>query len=180
MNRTLPTPKGSVAIRPAVPEDAVSLRELRLEALASAPEAFGMDYDRAAAETPAQWANRIAAYAAQDTGRISVAAAQGRLVGMAGLYREDRAKTRHSGTVWGVYVTPDWRGLHIAEALIEACLAWGRERGVVVAKLGVITANAPAIRCYTRCGFTVYGVEPKTIFYNGEYYDELLMAKLIG
>ena len=180
MSRTLTTPKGPVAIRPAVPEDAVPVRELRLEALAGAPEAFGMDYDRAAAETTAQWENRISAYAAQATGLICVAAAQGRLVGMAGLYREDRAKTRHSGTIWGVYVTPDWRGLHIAEALIEACLAWGRERGIVVAKLGVITANAPAIRCYTRCGFTVFGIEPKTIFYNGEYYDELLMAKFLG
>jgi RimJ/RimL family protein N-acetyltransferase len=109
-----------------------------------------------------------------------MAPAGGRLVGMAGLYREDRVRTRHSGTVWGVYTAPGWRGLHIAEAIIDACLDWGRERGVVVAKLGVNTANTPAIRCYTRCGFTVYGVEPKSIFYNSQYYDELLMAKPLG
>jgi len=27
-----------------------------------------------------------------------------------------------------------------------------------------------------RCGFSVYGVEPKSLFYEGRYYDELLMG----
>jgi RimJ/RimL family protein N-acetyltransferase len=40
----------------------------------------------------------------------------------------------------------------------------------------VITPNTPAIRCYARCGFEVYGVEPQAIFYDNVFYDELLMA----
>jgi len=181
MSQTLPTPIGPVAVRPAVPEDAAPLRALRLEALADYPAAFAADYDMSAAETAGLWEKRIAGYSAQDTGLICVAVAerQPRLVGMAGLYRGDRPKTRHSGTVWGVYVSPDWRGLHIAEAVIAECLAWGRVRGVVVAKLGVLTTNTPAVRCYSRCGFSVYGVEPKAIFHDGIYHDELLMSRLL-
>jgi RimJ/RimL family protein N-acetyltransferase len=34
-----------------------------------------------------------------------------------------------------------------------------------------------AIRCYNRCGFTVYGVEPQAIRHDGVMYDELLMAR---
>jgi RimJ/RimL family protein N-acetyltransferase len=44
----------------------------------------------------------------------------------------------------------------------------------------VVTTNAPAIRCYARHGFTVYGVEPEVIFANGVYYDELLMLRRLA
>jgi hypothetical protein len=43
--RVISSIKGSITIRQAVPEDAVGLRELRLEALQNHPEAFGSDYD---------------------------------------------------------------------------------------------------------------------------------------
>jgi len=69
--------------------------------------------------------------------------------------------------------------LHIAEAIINECITWAREQGVVVVKLGVITTNASAIRCYTRSGFKVYGTDPKSNYYNDVYYDELMMAKLL-
>ena len=77
---------------------------------------------------------------------------------------------------WGVFVSPDWRGLRIADYIIKKCLDWGQAHGVVVAKLGVNTSNMPAIRCYNRCGFSVYGLEPKAIYYDGVFYDELLMV----
>jgi len=44
----------------------------------------------------------------------------------------------------------------------------------------VLTVNTPAIRCYDRCGFSIFGVEPKAIFYNGVYYDEFLMSRPVG
>jgi RimJ/RimL family protein N-acetyltransferase len=44
-------------------------------------------------------------------------------------------------------------------------------------KLAVVTTNASAIRCYIQCGFRVYGVEPQVIYYDGVYYDELLMSR---
>jgi ribosomal protein S18 acetylase RimI-like enzyme len=74
-------------------------------------------------------------------------------------------------------VREGWRSQHIAEALIEACVAWARAQGIVILKLGVSANNTPAMRCYVRCGFQVYGVDPKVILHEGVYYDELLMAK---
>jgi RimJ/RimL family protein N-acetyltransferase len=81
--------------------------------------------------------------------------------------------------LWGVYVDPDWRGLHIAEVMINECITWSRDYRVIVLKLGVITTNASAIRCYTRSEFTVYGTDPKSNFHAGVYYDELMMAREI-
>lgn len=71
---------------------------------------------------------------------------------------------------------PEWRGLHIAEELIRCCFEWAKVRTIVVAKLGVAAINQPAIRCYERCGFKTYGIEPRAIFYEDKYYDEYLMV----
>lgn len=179
MSHELITPNGLITIRPAVPEDAARVRELRLEALADSPEAFAADYAATAAESVDAWAERIARNIAEDKGVICVAAIEDRLIGMMGLGCGHWPKTRHGGMIWGVYVTPAWRGRHVAESLVDECVAWAQTHELAVVKLGVITTNTPAIRCYARCGFTIYGIEPKVIYYNGVFYDELLMARPI-
>lgn len=179
MTTQLNTLHGLVTIRQTEVADAARLRTLRLEALADAPIAFSADYDRSEAEPVERWERRINEANQSQQSVIYVAEADGELIGMTGLGRGHWQKTEHGGVIWGVYVQPAWRGLHIAEALIEACIAWGRGLGMTVVKLGVTANNAPALRCYLRCGFTVYGVDPQAICYNGVMYDELLMAKLI-
>jgi RimJ/RimL family protein N-acetyltransferase len=179
MSKELTTTRGTITIREAVPEDAEVLFALRLEALSSQPEAFAADYARTEGEGAGSWAQLVADNVAENRGVIFVAGAEGRLAGMTGLVRGHWPKTRHSGIIWGVYVRPVWRGLGVADELIEACLTWGRAQGLTVAKLGVVTTNTAAIRCYARCGFTVYGVEPQVIHYQGVLYDELLMARAI-
>jgi len=168
-----------ITVRPAQEDDATSLRKIRLEALADSPEMFAADHDRTAAESVERWAERIADGLRSQNSVICIAEAAERLIGMTGLGRGHWPITQHSAVIWGVYVTIQYSGLHIAEALIEECIAWGRAHGVSIVKLGVITNNAPAIRCYLRCGFSVYGVDPWSNFYNGIYFDELLMVKRI-
>ena len=179
MSRELITSDGLVTVRPALPADAERLRALRIEALADTPEAFSADYAAAVIEPVDAWVERIAKNNAQDTGVICVAEIADRLIGMMALSRGHWPKTRHGGMIWGVYITPVWRGHRVAEALVDECVTWAQAHGVVVLKLGVVTTNTPAIRCYVRCGFTVYGVEPKVIHHNGVFYDELLMARSI-
>jgi RimJ/RimL family protein N-acetyltransferase len=168
-----------VTIRPTREEDAAAFRELRLEALRTHPEAFGADYAEALARPIEFWQERVRSGAGGERGITYVAEAGGALVAMTGIFRDEAAKMRHSATIWGVYVAPDWRGLGIADALIQACVGWARELGLRLVKLNVVTANAAAIRCYTRCGFSVYGVEPEVIYCDGIYYDELLMVRRI-
>jgi RimJ/RimL family protein N-acetyltransferase len=108
---------------------------------------------------------------------IYFAVHENELVGTCGIYRGDSPKTQHSGTIAGVYVRPNWRGLQIADELIAACIEWAQSHDMKIVKLGVTSTNTAAIRCYTRCGFTVYGTEPQAISTNGAMYDELLMAR---
>jgi RimJ/RimL family protein N-acetyltransferase len=179
MRTTITTAKGDITIRPTRTGDAAAYRELRLQSLREHPEAFSADYDETLARPIDEWERRMARGAGGPHGVSYLAEAEGELVGMTGLLREDTAKLRHSAAIVSVYVRPDWRGYGLADALIEACVAWARELGVRVVKLGVVTTNTAAIRRYAHLGFSVYGVEPEMIHANGVYYDELLMVRRI-
>lgn len=179
MNSLHTTPRGDVAIRPSHEADAEAYRALRLEALDRHPEVFGGDYAQSAARPPEYWQARMRQGAGGEHGITYLAEAQGALVGMTALTRYDDPKDRHTGVIVSVYVEAGWRGVGIADALLESCLAWARQLGLRQVKLAVVVGNTAAIRCYARHGFTVYGVDPEAIGYGGVYYDELLMVKRI-
>jgi GNAT superfamily N-acetyltransferase len=96
---------------------------------------------------------------------------------MTGIMRGQSPKTKHSADIWGVYVHSEWRGLHIAEALIERCIEWAKSNDVNIVKLGVVIPNASAVHCYQRRGFTISATEPRGIFYDGQYFDGHLMYR---
>jgi RimJ/RimL family protein N-acetyltransferase len=174
------TPRGPVTIRPTREADAAAYRELRLEALRTHPEAFGADHAESLARPIERWQQNVRDGAGSDLGVTYVAEAGGALAGMTGIYRDSGIKMRHRATIWGVYVRPEWRGAGIADVLIEACVGWARDLGLRLVTLSVVTTNAAAIRCYVRCGFSVYGMEPEVIYHDGVYYDELLMVHKLG
>ena len=174
MKSSIPTSRGAVLIREAKPTDAIRYRELRLNALLDSPTAFSADYQINLRHPVSFWESRLTS---DEYGIMFLAEHENALIGMTGVRKGESPKTKHGAYVWGVYVCPPWRGLHLAEVLIRACANWARERDVVVLKLGVMANNASAIRCYERCGFTIYGTEPRALFYEGQYYDELLMYR---
>lgn len=172
MNRSVITSRGTIRIREAKPADATRYRELRLEALLDSPTAFSADYQINLRQPMSFWEGRLTS---DEYGIMFLAEQENVLIGMTGVRTGESPKTKHGAYVWGVYIRPAWRGLHIAEALIEICAEWARERQVVILKLGVMANNESAVRCYKRCGFTVYGTEPRALLYEGQYYDEFLM-----
>ena len=171
----LHTSRGEISLRQARVEDTSAFRVLRLEALRNEATAFSVDYEVNAARPESYFEERLKELGAGGT--IYFAKHGDGLLGMCGIHRGESPKTQHKGWIWGVYVTPDWRGLGIAGALIERCIAWGQVHGVKIAKLGVSNNNEAALRCYERCGFKVYGREPQALFYEGVMYDELLMSR---
>ena len=179
MKLSIPTPRGTVAIRSPREEDVPAYRALRLQALHDHPEAFSSDYAVNLARPLTYWADRLDPKITDKTVMIYFADHDRQLVGMCGVAREDSPKIQHNASIISMYVQPDWRGLHIGAGLITACLDWARARGANIARLTVVSTNSAAIRCYTRCGFRVYGVEPQALYHGGVYYDELLMARTI-
>jgi ribosomal protein S18 acetylase RimI-like enzyme len=173
----LETRLGLVTIRPAELADAENFRALRLQALRDHPDAFSADYAFNASQPIAYWEQRLSD--PSNKGMIFFAESQPGLVGMCGVRRENSPATQHSATVWGVFVLEQWRGLHIAENLIQQCVGWASANEVSSLRLGVVTTNSSAVRCYRRCGFIVYGVEPQSISVNDRMYDEFLMVRYV-
>ena len=174
MNRSITALLGTIIIRGATPADAMPFRELRLEALQDSPTAFSADYQKNLDHPAKYWEDRLTMD--HDESTIFLAEHEGKLIGTTGIARGSSPKTRHGAWIWGVYVTPEWRGLRIAEELINSCFTWAKARKILLVKLGVSATNQSAIRCYERCGFVTYGTEPSAIFYQGKYYDEFLMS----
>lgn len=174
MNKVLETPRGTISIREALPSDVSQYREFRLGALQDSPTAFSADYQVNLNHPMSFWEGRLSF---DEHGIIFFATHENNLIGMTGIRRGESPKTKHSAGIWGVYVRPEWRGLHIAEALIEICIAWAKPCQVNIVKLGVTTTNTSAVRCYERCGFTIYGNEPRALLYEGNYYDDYLMSR---
>lgn len=174
MIRSINTQRGTVVIRQSNLADAASFRELRLEALQDSPAAFGMDYQKSSQSSAKYWEDTLTMDDQESA--IFFAEMEQRLIGMTGIARGRSPKTRHGAYIWGVYVTPTWRGLHIAEELVCSCKDWAKAREIVILRLAVVASNRPAVRCYERCGFVTYGTEPRSLFYEGQYYDEFLMS----
>lgn len=173
--RSITTTRGRIDIREARPADATQFRELRLGALQDSPIAFSADYQKNLQHPLKHWEDMLTVHADEST--IFLAKQENHLIGTTGIARGGSPKTRHSAWVWGVYVTPEWRGLHIAEELIQSCFTWAKAGGIVIAKLGVAAINKSAIRCYERCGFRIFGTEPRALFYDGSYYDFHMMSR---
>ena len=179
MDNSINTPRGIVTIHPVREEDALSYRDLRLEALRNHPEAFSADYQVYLAKPIDFWVDRLRVKNHENPVMTYFAVHADKFIGMCSIVYANSPKTRHTATIVGMYVQSEWRSLHIAEALINACIDWARSQGIKVVKLAVVTTNSSAIRCYARNGFRVYGIEPQALYHDNQYYDELLMARTI-
>jgi RimJ/RimL family protein N-acetyltransferase len=156
-----------------VADDAEAYREIRLEALASAPAAFGGSYASTAARTMADWIEMI-----EKSTLFAAIAADGTWAGTAGFFRHEGEKTQHRGTLFGMYVRPTFRGTGCSSALIETVLDHARSQ-VIQVHLSVAADNDAAIKAYQRAGFTTYGTDPRGLHVDGRYIDEHLMVRFL-
>ncbi len=146
MAKTLPT------IRRLSPEDVGIWRAIRLEALATAPQAFSSRH--------ADWVDRpLADFAARlDTAAIFAAWAGGTLAGCAALTPD--TEDRHRAWVESVFVRPASRGKGVADSLMAAIVNEARDQGLTDLLLDVGAANGPARKTYQRAGFDRLGDRP--------------------
>jgi ribosomal protein S18 acetylase RimI-like enzyme len=139
-------------IRRVRPEEWEAHRDIRLRALQSDPDAFGVTLEEALAEDDAAWQRRTE----RPDGMAFVAATDdGLFVGMAnGGPAPDHPEF---AAVYGMWVAPEARGQGIGGALLDAVEGWAREAGYDRIGLGVTTTNEPAIALYASHGYTKLG-----------------------
>ena len=159
-------------IRPLRPADAEAYHRVRLESLRLHPEAFGASYEEEVLLTPQQVIDKLSVPRITRFGGF----AGGDLVGLAGLQIRSGLKEQHKAYLFSMYVDAAHRGTDLAKRLVDAVIAGAREQAAVVIHLSVTMGNAPAQRFYRRMGFSVYGIERRSLKVNGVFHDEELMA----
>jgi ribosomal protein S18 acetylase RimI-like enzyme len=167
-----------VPVRLLTPEDAAVYWSLRLRALREHPEAYLTSYEESIDTPLAEVSGRLSLLENAVFGAFDQA---GALVGIAGAFREKRAKVRHKATIVGVYVAPEARGQGVGAAVVGAAVECARGwEGVTQLHLAVAVPNEPAQRLYRSLGFRTYGLEPRAIRLPDRYVDEEHMVLVVG
>jgi ribosomal protein S18 acetylase RimI-like enzyme len=161
-----------IELRRLSPADAALFREIRLEGLTRDPGAFSSTFEDESAEPLAFFEQRLS------TSPVFGAFRGRELLGVAGFRVQPGPKHAHKGLLWGMYVRPAARRTGLGRKLVEAVIehACGQ---VELLQLSVIAENRPARALYGSLGFEEYGIEPRAAKYRGEYYDDVLMAKML-
>jgi RimJ/RimL family protein N-acetyltransferase len=163
-------------IRRLCDADAHAYWETRNRGLKEFPEAFTTSLKEGLATNPATLAKRFGGGDSDDfvLGAIAV---DGKLAGNAGFQRESRSKSRHKGTLIGMYVVPEFRGAGVGKQLLASLIEEVRQLRVIEQiNLSVTHANLGARGLYLRAGFVPFGVEKNAIKVDGVYYDKEYMT----
>jgi ribosomal protein S18 acetylase RimI-like enzyme len=131
-------------------DDWQAMRDIRLDALREAPDAFASTYAREAAFPEQTWreragsGNSILAYLPEsDRGPVGLVASIQEVPGELELV--------------SMWVRPQARGRQVGSALVEAIVERARRGRVPRVHLWVTESNKPARRLYERCGFSPTG-----------------------
>lgn len=162
----------STLVRPLEPPDVQAYRDLRLEALAGSPAAFGSSYEE---EAPRSLEDFSAHISLSGPDAIFGSFSGNRLTGMAGFAVYGKMKARHKGVMWGVYVQPEWRGRGLGKVLVQRVIDHA-SRHVIMLEAAVGLTNDSARRTYHKLGFKPYGIERKAIRIGDVFYDEELLC----
>ena len=138
-----------VLVRETMMADWQAWRDIRLQALRDAPDAFSSTYAEQNKLGEDHWRQRVAGGGLFLAWVPEVSAAEP--AGMAGGY------LAVPGTVEliSMFVRPQARGRGVGEALIDAVTGWARKRDATSVHLWVTETNKRARLLYERCGFSV-------------------------
>jgi ribosomal-protein-alanine N-acetyltransferase len=99
-----------------------------------------------------------------------VAETEGHVAGSAGM-----TDICHEGCIDNVVVAEEFRGLGIAQKLMNELIKVGKSRGIEAFTLEVRVSNAPAVHIYEKLGFVSEGIRPN--FYEKPREDAYIMWK---
>jgi ribosomal protein S18 acetylase RimI-like enzyme len=168
-------PSSRDTIRRLRPDDAPRYRALMLEAYEAHPDAFTSSASERAALPLEWWESRLSI-----SGRANEAvwgALEGDvLIGVAGLGMESREKLRHKATLFGMYVSPLYRGRNVGDGLVRAVLEYAQSRAPLeVVQLMVTEGNVAARALYEQHGFVEFGVEPFAVRVGEDFVSKVHM-----
>lgn len=162
-------------LRPMGAADLAAYKALRDAALAERPGAFTSDAETELRRPAETYLARLAGPADGGWPFTLTAWFGERLIGAVTCERDARVKVSHIGRIVGMMVEPEARGRGIGRALLDACIARARERGLLMLTLSVTSDNAAAVELYASMGFVRYGRLERAVRVGTRFHDKDLM-----
>lgn len=144
-----------ITIRAIDPSEWALYRDIRLQALQDAPDAFGSTWKAEAARADENWSARIAAATISGQDRALLAWDGDKACGL--VWCKLSATDPGVADLFQMWVAPAARGRGAGHALLAEAIAWARRMGVSRVLLGVTDADSPAMRLYKAHGFQAVG-----------------------
>lgn len=142
-----------IVLRVLTVDDWARWKDLRLAALADAPEVFHSRLADWVGATEQQWRGRL-----DNPGRYLTADLDRRPAGMVCATPPDATGVSDLLSLW---VAPGARGHGVGDALVGAVVDWAGEQGAQRVALHVVEGNEAASRLYRRNGFVDHGRVPR-------------------
>ncbi len=142
-------------MRVLTPDDWPLWRDLRLAALAEAPDAFGSSLADWTDAPEQRWRDRLALPGSHNLAAILDCRPAGMASGLPG---QDGVAELIS-----MWVAPHARGHGVGDALVAAVVAWAAANGAAAVELNVVETNAAATALYERHGFAVTGAQDELL-----------------
>lgn len=147
------------------PEDWQALKSIRLEALQINEHFFGRSYAEELAMTDDQWRSRVSGETSAMWGLYD----GDTCIGLTGLYM-----IPDEGAVMFIasYIRPEYRKMGLSKLYYEARLAWAREHGYKLARIGHRAGNEASKAANQKFGFQYTHTVTKT-WHDGTQVDDL-------
>ncbi len=105
-----------------------------------------------------------------------VAEIDSKIIGAASFAGGARPRLKHVGE-FGVSVSKSYWGNGIGTALVQSILDWSKETGIIrKVDLLVRADNMSAIHVYKKLGFSIEGIQSRSLCIDGIFYDSILMG----
>ncbi|PWF48517.1 GNAT family N-acetyltransferase [Massilia glaciei] len=169
-------PQPPLVIRVLAADEAPIYREVRLRALANAPDMFCSTLASEQARPPVAWAERLAAAGTSGHDYPLVAELAGAAVGQVWAKRD--ADDPAVVNIFQMWVAPEGRGRGVAAALLREAINWARSKNALSVQLSVTCGGSAAARLYLREGF--HDVGPATPRAGTPLFEQAMRLVLAG
>jgi len=166
---------GSLKVRNFEPDEWRVYKDLRLQALAESPDAFGSTFAKEVQRSDEEWAYRLASGARSAWDLPLIAMLDACPIGLA--WGKIEASEPAVANLYQVWVHPNYRGHGAGQLLLEAVIEWAKSRHAAALELDVTLGYTPAARLYYRNGFRPVG-EPVSLRPGAELLEQKMRLSL--
>lgn len=106
-----------------------------------------------------------------------VAEENGKVIGLGILMNHGNLRKKHVGVIT-LMVNSDYQNKGIGSLLMDKLIILSESLNIIRLELCVFRDNYKAINLYKKFGFKEEGIKVKSALKNGEYIDEIMMARI--